>query len=203
MMWTVPPLWKGETVFIIAGGPSVARQNVESLRGRRVIVINSSWQAAPWAEFLFFGDRRWFAENEKRLAGFAGAIVTCAPNTFGPRVRRLRKMTPPPGLSQDPTAVVMGRTSLHAAMNFAAHLGVERMVLLGVDMQAEGDRSHHHAPHPWPQKPGCWDQQMHTLRSIVEPLKARGIEVWNTSDVSQLEWWPRESLDACLSRFPA
>ncbi len=92
----------------------------------------------------------------------------------------------------------MGRTSLHAAMNFAVHLGASRLVLLGADMQPDGERTHHHAPHPWPQKPGCWDTQMTALRQTVEPLAQMGIEVINTSPVSRIDWWPKASLDECL-----
>lgn len=198
MTWTVPPLWKGETAFIIASGPSVAQQNVSALEGRKVIAINSSWQAAPFAQYCFFGDRRWWAENEKALEAYKGQLVTCAPNAFGQRLKKIEKKSAPPGVWPEPNGVVMGRTSLQAAMNFAVHLGVSRIVLLGADMQADGERTHHHAPHPWPQKPGCWDQQMKTLVQTVEPLQALGVEVLNTSPVSRLPWWPKVSLDECL-----
>ena len=45
-----------QTVFIVAGGASVLEHDLEALRGRRVIVINSSVHAVPFADYLYFGD---------------------------------------------------------------------------------------------------------------------------------------------------
>ena len=56
--WSVPREWPGETAFIVGGGPSVLGQDLDALRGRRVIVINSSVYAVPGADFLFFDDHR-------------------------------------------------------------------------------------------------------------------------------------------------
>ena len=76
--WPVPREWEGETVFIVGGGPSVLGVDLEVLRGRRVIVINSSVYAVPWADFLYFGDWRWWnePENQAAVASFAGRVVT-------------------------------------------------------------------------------------------------------------------------------
>jgi hypothetical protein len=41
-VWTVPRDWAGETVVILAGGPSVLDQDLSLLKGRRVIAINSA-----------------------------------------------------------------------------------------------------------------------------------------------------------------
>ena len=76
--WSVPREWPGETVFIVGGGPSVLGQDLNALRGRRVIAINSSVHAVPWADILYFADWRWWYEPENRAAAtsFAGRVVT-------------------------------------------------------------------------------------------------------------------------------
>lgn len=76
-IWTPEPLFRGETVFCLACGPSLTQETVEKLRGRRVIAVNSSVYMAPWADVLFFTDAGWFeAYNEdapkKRNPDFAG-----------------------------------------------------------------------------------------------------------------------------------
>ena len=75
--WSVPREWPRQTAFIVCGGPSVLGQNLELLRGRNVIVINSSVYAVPWADYLYFGDWRWWNEDENRaaVARFAAASV--------------------------------------------------------------------------------------------------------------------------------
>lgn len=203
--WHVAPEWAGETAFIVAGGTSVLDQDLSLLRGRRVIVINSSYEAAPFADFLFFGDASWWDTHCRRpaLAAFAGRIVTVSVRCAGPRLLRLRRQVPPPGLSLDRSCAVSERTSLQGAINLAIHLGVKRIVLLGADMRrADDGRSHHHAPHPRPNKPGnrTWDIQMGQLRLAVEPLRQLGIEVVNTSPITRIDWWPRAELAACLTQ---
>jgi hypothetical protein len=203
--WRVAPEWAGETAFIVAGGTSVLGQDLSRLRGRRVIVVNSSYEAVPFADFLFFGDASWWETHYRReaLAVFAGRVVTVSVRAVGERLLRLRRRVPPPGLSLDPSCVVSERTSLQGAINLAVHLGAKRIVLLGADMcRARDGRSHHHSPHPRPNKPGnrTWDIQMTQLRLIAAPLRTLGIEVINTSPISRIDWWPRAELAGCLSQ---
>lgn len=183
--WTVPQQWPGECVFIIGGGPSVLGQDLEVLRGRRVIVINSSVYAAPWADMLYFGDWRWWNEDENRAAvdSFAGRVVTTTRLVRGdPKVLVCRK-TNPPGLALAPNSLMQKMTSLTAATNLAAHL-VGRggtIVWLGADGKIAADRTHHHKPHRWPHKPGAYDKQLADLKTIVPSLQAMGIAAFNAS----------------------
>lgn len=198
--WTCPKLWPGETAFIVAGGPSVADLDLRALDGRRVIAVNSSVCAVMAAEFLYFGDARWWEANRDRIGGYAGTIVSTARSVISPRVKRMRKIKLPPGLALDPSSLVMQRTSLSGAINLAVHLGATQVVLLGADMQAAPDgRTHHHAPHRWPQRPGCWDEQLGELRFMVEPLRRLGVEVINCSAASRIDFWPKASFVSFLN----
>src|SRR5262252_9262135 len=100
--WNVPHEWPAQTAFIVAGGPSVLQQDLELLRGRNVIAINSSVYAVPWAQFLYFGDYRWLAEPENRdaVAKFAGRTVTTSRLARDPKILLCRKGDPP-GLSME------------------------------------------------------------------------------------------------------
>jgi hypothetical protein len=200
---TFEPGWNGETVFIVAGGTSVLNQNLNLLYGRKVIAVNSSYEAVPWAAACFFADSRWWNVHKHKpaLAGFQGLLVTCALHAKGDRLLRVRRVMPPPGYTDDRSAVVANRTSLQGAMNLAGHLGARRLVLLGADMRRGDDgRTHHHAAHQWPNKTGnrTWDIQMQQLSLMVEPLKERGIEVVNCSPISRLPWWPTRTLESIV-----
>src|SRR6266404_2056010 len=74
--WTVTPEWQGETAFLICGGPSVLDQNIDLLRGRKVMVVNSSCYRIPWADILFFGDERWGREYSEAVDAFRGRVVS-------------------------------------------------------------------------------------------------------------------------------
>jgi hypothetical protein len=183
--WSVPLEWPGETAWVIAGGPSVLGQDLDVLRGRRVIVINSSVYAVPWADILFFGDWRWHNEPENRaaVAAFPGRVVTTSRMVADRKLLICRK-TKPPGLALERNSLMQRRTSLTAATNLAAHLigSGGTIIWLGADGRLAADgRTHHHKPHRWPHKPGCYDQQKADLVTIMPSLKAMGIAGYNAS----------------------
>ncbi len=192
-LWSVSPEWRGETAFIVAGGPSVAEQNVELLRGRRVIVINSTWRRVPFADYLFYGDPRWWDEYGRDvLAEFRGQIVSVDPRDNHRVLRLQKKLADVSGLSDDPTSVMMTRTSTAGAINMAVHLGCSDIVSLGVDNGPSADgRTHHHAPHPWNQRISCWDVQAREFEIVAASLKERGIPLINASPGTKLDYlWP-------------
>jgi hypothetical protein len=200
-IWFVPPAWSGQTCFIIGGGVSAETQPIERLAGRRTIALNSSYLRASFAEFLLFGDSRWYEEHHGRreFQAFAGQVVSCAIKEFDdPRIWRLRRLRA--GLAQERDTVLMRRTVMAAGMNLAAHLGVARIVALGLDGGPAPDgRTHHHEPHPWPVNASNWAEQRADLASLVEPLAERGIAVVNASPGTALDLWPVTSLQRELS----
>jgi hypothetical protein len=199
--WNVAPDWAGETVFIVGGGVSAETQPTERLRGRKVIALNSSYLRVPFADVLLFGDSRWWRvhKDKPEFQAFAGRIVTCSPHVDEARIWRLRRRNPP-GLAAERDLVVLRRTVMTAGINLAVHLGAAAIVTLGLDGRADpaSGRAHHHEPHPWPQKPGCWAEQREDLASLVEPLAERGIGLRNASPGSALELWPVYQLEQCL-----
>lgn len=200
MFWTCEPLWAGQQVFIIGGGPSVDSQRVEQLKGRRVIVVNSSVHKFPWADILFFGDARWYKtipENRAAADAFSGLVVTNA-NIRCENIKRMVRVRPP--LASDRTSLAIQKTSLTAAINLAVHLGAGRIVLLGADGRKGSDgRTHHHQPHKWPVRKGCWDEHRQELATLVEPLKKLGIPVINASPGSAWDLWPVTTLIEVLN----
>jgi hypothetical protein len=207
--WSVPHEWPGETAFIVGGGPSVLGHDLETLRGRRVIVINSSIHAAPWADVLYFGDWRWWNESENRaaVAAFGGRVVTTSQMVSGdPKVLVCRKIKPP-GLATARDSLMQKWTSLTAATNLAAHL-VGRggtIVWLGADGKAAPDgRTWHHKPHRWPPKPERYDRHRADIATMVGPLRGMGITLLNASPSSAYaDLWPVVDLQEVLSERQA
>lgn len=199
MSWACEREWEG-AAFVIAGGPSVKQQNLELLRGRKVIVINSSVHVVPWADMLFFGDSRWWAEAENRKAveAFKGIAVTTA-NITKPGRAKIMGKAPATGLALDKQKAAMRRTSLTGAINLAFHRGANMIVLLGADGKALNGVSHHHKPHRWPPRKGCWDEQKKDLVALVKPLQDKGITVLNASPGSAWTMWPVMSLVEALT----
>jgi hypothetical protein len=200
--WSVPRDWPGECCFIIAGGPSVLEHDLEQLRGRRVMVINSSAHAAPWADILYFGDWRWWNEepNKAAVASFGGRVVTTCQIVSDPKVLLCRKGKPP-GLSQDPTCLTQKWTSLTAATNLGAHL-VGRggtIVWLGADGKAAADgRVWHHKPHRWGPHPARYDRHRADIATMVTPLQAMGVTLLIAGPSAYADLWPVVGLQDVL-----
>jgi hypothetical protein len=198
--WIVPCEWPGEVAYIVGGGPSVLTQDLMRLRGQRVIVINSSVYAVPWADILFFGDWRWWNVNQAAVANFKGRVVTTTKIRTDPKVKVCKKAHPP-GLAMQRDSLMQLWTSLTAATNLAAHL-VGRggaIIWLGADGKIAPDRTHHHKPHPWPHKPGAYEKQYRDLITIVPSLWQMGVAAFNASpDTAWVDLLPLIKLEDVL-----
>lgn len=202
--------WIGETCFIIGGGPSVATQPIERLRWRKVIVINSSFERAPWADVLIFHDDRWWKlYKDEVCATFGGEIYTTW-SIMHPRVKRLRNCRPPRReknspilLSADPGAIPMRRTTVTGALNIACLKGASRIVCLGLDGKPgpNGERNHYRVPYPnkWGHRPNTWERHQADVAPLVPQIAALGIDVVNASPGSAWTLWPVTTLEEALA----
>jgi hypothetical protein len=197
--WTVPRDWQGQSCVIVCGGPSLSGFDFDRLRGRNIIAINSSFRAVPFAQYLVFGDGRWWMWNRPDAVNkFGGTRICLAIEINDVAVKKLRKAKPP-GLSHNPEEATMQRTSTTAAINVALHLGVSEIILAGLDLKAAPDgKTHHHEPHAERSREGCWDQHLVELEGTVLPLKAAGISVVNASLESRAPFWPKRRLEDIL-----
>ncbi|RWF52057.1 MAG: hypothetical protein EOS50_26115 [Mesorhizobium sp.] len=203
MLWSVPRDWPGETVFVLASGPSVKQLDLSLLKGRRVIAVKSSWLHWPAADVLFFADGRWWTEKRLRPSAdaFAGLIVTTAMEIGDPRVKRIKKIIPT-HLSANPGEVALARTSTTGAINLAIHFGAKRIVLLGVDAKlgANGQRHSHGLTWPWPKggQPQAFADQLAEYRAIAPSAVKMGVEIVNANPDSAVQVWPRLKFEDCL-----
>ncbi|HKJ75234.1 MAG TPA: hypothetical protein VKA19_14055 [Alphaproteobacteria bacterium] len=191
----VPRLWPGETICIIASGPSACRDDAEFVRGKcRVIVVNTSYRLAPWADLLYACDAKWWWAYEPQFQGLTVSQDARAPES----VLRVPSINEP-GLSLDPMVIHQGGNSGYQALNLAVLLGVRRILLLGYDMQG-GD--HWHGAHP----PGLvsltdkatarWRENFGTT---LPDLERANVEVVNCSRQTALTCFPRMSFEDALA----
>lgn len=198
--WSIAPEWKNERAFLVCGGPSVASQDIDALRGRRVMVVNSSCYRVPFADILFYGDERWELENRSAVKTFPGRVIS---STYGDQhcnyiefLRRPRPADTPPGLSLDPSQAWLRHTSVRGAINVLCHLGVSEIVTVGLDGGPdEAGRTHHHSPHPWGLNKDIWALQREELSHVATDLAARGVKLLNASPGSHIPFWPIVNLE--------
>ncbi len=207
--WSVPKMWAGQTVVILAGGPSLDLEQVRlvglaRLRGRiRVIAVDDAYIPAFWADLLYGCDWRWWKKHCGAI-GFPGIKATLSNSLKHlddyPDIQLLEN-TGTEGFEPQPTGLRTGRNGGYQAINLTAHTAPKRIVLLGFDMKADADgRTHWFGKHEdWELKPTILTNVMRpAFDGLVAPLKELGIEVVNATPGSALEAFPRVKLEAVL-----
>lgn len=187
--WSIPRLWDGQTVAILASGPSMSQAVADQCRGIPTIAINTTFRLAPWADMLYAADEDWWKLNPGARE-FAGLKVTCM-DVRGVLVLRNAGRV---GYSDDVDCVHSLGNSGAQAIQIAAKAGAKRILLCGFDMHG----GHWHGKHPQglrnaePEALANWCLMMEPL---AKEMTARGIEVINCTPGSALTCFPMGSLD--------
>lgn len=194
-------LWPGETFVCIGSGPSLTQADVDACRGRaRVIAIKNAVEMAPWADVLYGagddgGGNTWWKREGPTLT-FPGLRYTLDPQAR--QWASVLKLHGERGLSPNRGGLAGGGHSGYQALGLCVHLGAAKIVLLGYDLQKTGGQDHYFGPHPHGRTPP-FALFLHHFPSIVEPLKAAGVEVINASAETALTIFPRMPIAEALA----
>lgn len=197
--WSVPVgAWRGQPAFILGGGPSLRGFDVNRLRGRgRVIAVNDAGLVlAPWADVLFYADRRWLDWNHADLALFRGRYIISRRRPHLPILQDVLTIgyAPSVPLSRDPERVG-GYCGGGNALNLAYLFGADPIVLLGFDMRP-GNWHDRHQAGPLPNQHA--DKFIPALNRMSIELAAEGRTVLNASHGSELRCFPIIEIEAFL-----
>lgn len=153
--WEVPRDWEGETVAVLASGPSMSAEVADAVRGRcRVIAVSNQAipnkrsdgtlvpALAPWADMLYAADVKWWNHYAPVALAFAGQKVTIRNLLPFPEVLSLEQSNRAP-FDPRPTHLVSGGSSGYQAVHIAAQRGARRILLCGFDMKPAADGTRH------------------------------------------------------------
>lgn len=194
------PDWRGETVVIVASGPSAKEADFGLIKDHKVLVINEGWRLYPSAHMLYGCDRAWW-ELHGGLKAFKGIKVTqdkIAARHYGLSLITVR--TAHEILTEKPGVVGHGGNGGFQGLNLAIQCGARRIVLVGFDMTVEGG-VHWHGKHggrlnnPTAALTRRWRER---LDAIAPSLSAMGVEVINASSVSALTAYRKSTLADAL-----
>jgi hypothetical protein len=212
--------WAGETVFCIASGPSLTKEQVEATKGKRLIVVNDNYLIAPWADLLYFADLKWWkwhteglqkswswakfqaSEVKKALAEFKGQKVSIENgkgNTVEAKDVFIIGNHGHDKLSEKPDGVNTGSNSGYQAINIAVLAGAKRIVLLGYDMRYQQKMTHSHNGHPQKMPEATYLGFASRFRSMKPQLEKLGVEVLNATPKSAIDAFPKVELQSILS----
>lgn len=192
--------WAGQTVAILASGPSLASESLDALRGLPVIAINDSWRKYPDAEILYACDPPWWKHHGgvpefmgERWSQHRGAASWPAEaQAMGITVIR---SAPHAGVSVDPSVIHTGANSGFQALNLAILAGASRILLLGYDMQESGGRAHWFGDHPGKLKRSSpYALFRKSFDDAADQIAGLGVEVINCTRETSLTCFPRVAL---------
>jgi hypothetical protein len=193
--------WEGETVVVAASGPSLTREDLEYVKARaRVIVINATFQLAPWADVLYAADFPfWEAYLTKIRATFRGelwSVSEMARDKFGTYWIRHGSDA---GFNPEPDTINGGGNSGYQGIHLAATFGATRILLLGFDMQLTGGREHWHGKHVagLPNGRG-FPHWMKALDILYQDLKGLGVEMVNCTRKTAWRTAPQKTIEEAL-----
>lgn len=200
--------WAGFAVAILASGPSMTKEDAALVRRwrfhalrRRVIVVNTTYQLAPWADLLYASDRRWWEYHHASvLMDFAGERWTCDSKYERPfEGMNTIPLVRGEGLSKKPGMILGGGNSGYQAIALAHHFGAKRIVLLGFDMQRTGGQEHWHGEHPRPlRQNNMYRGWLPKFPALARDLEAAGVEVVNCSRETAISCFARAALEDVL-----
>src|SRR3989304_3240828 len=178
MKYNIPKIWENKTCYIIGGGWSLKGFDVSILQGKNIIAVNNAFKLADFISFCWFGDLQWYGWNENDILSrllkpsFPIPFVSCHPRFDNHKQVYHVSRTGGCGISTKENKVYWNYCSGFSAINFAYHLGVKTIILLGFDMKLNPTSPFHNNYHEEHQvKPRkVYDPYISYLRS-AEPIK--------------------------------
>lgn len=201
MGYRVPKMWVGETVAVLASGPSMSQEVADRVKaaGIRAVTVNDTYRLAPWADMLYAADCRWWEANPEAATEFGGIKLVGQSGVTSPGVQVMMR-SGTTGFDPDPRFVRTGGNSGYAAVHVAIHAGASRILLCGFDMHG----THWFGPHTKRTPAGRMLSNPHessfaTWRERFSALNNRGAEIINCTPGSKLRAFPMMTLDQALA----
>lgn len=229
--WKIPKMWKDGEAWIIGGGLSMPRQfgvpegvieevttkqdpitlysdYLKPIHDKNVIGVNIAFMLGDWISVLYFCDSGFFRNYKDDILAFKNIKATCVNHL--PRqainsgeLRNIKRMKRDMryGLSPKADTICWNYNSGGAAIDFAAHAGVKRILLLGFDMTAVENKTHWHSGFPTykkPTVPGSFRRFLRSFPSIAADAKRNRIEILNISPESKIKEFPKVKLEEVL-----
>lgn len=196
------PDWSGQAAVIVASGASATVEAIAQLRGRvRVIVVNTSYQLAPWADVLYACDLKWWDwhQGAPEFAGLKVCHEKKAAERYGLNRVDLLGSEDQSKLSHVSGVLGRGGNSGYHAFNLALQFGARRIGLLGLDFCGR----RWHGPHPNGREQAADTLERWRVRfdAAAGEAKAMGADVVNLSPVSALTDYPKLSIEDALKRW--
>lgn len=190
-------LHKGKRLFILASGPSLTQQDLTPLNRRIVMGLNRSFLAFPDTHYHCVMDQRLF-ELYSDMLKKTRYLFTLENRPWGIPIKLLGSE----GFSLDlEEGIYSGYTIAFFALQVARYMGFCEIFFLGLDLKHRKEDTHffgfdfHSRNHEQTEFP----RMNKMLCKAAKEMDESGIKVYNCSQESDLECFPKISFKAAIS----
>lgn len=199
--WKIPPIWYGETVVILATGPSLTKEDCEYIERHRnslrVIAVSDAYKLYPRADLLYSCDADWWVVHEG-VPTFTKRKVSMEPVLDYKDVLFV-KNDGVDGLGEAPGYIRNGRNSTYQAMGVAIQTGAKRIVFLGLDLGEDNGKTHFFGDHPKKiNKKSDYGLFASKFKAVAKQIEDMGIEVINCSRKTSLGCFKQKPLEEII-----
>lgn len=186
--------WRGESVCIVASGPSLTECDVAYARRKcdRVMTINESWRMCLDADVCYGADSAWWVNRGPSAEQFRGERWTQDAQWRVAKPDGLKTFKSRPGITIAPRGsdfVYTGHNSSFQALGMAVAWGAEYIVFLGLDLSiAPSGANHWHGDHlePLVNTRSSYPTFRNAFDKAAPVLKDMGVTVVNASRRTEL-----------------
>lgn len=189
------------SAVLIASGPSVTQDQLDNVRewqeggGGIVMVINRSFEAAPWADYLFTIDGKFLRLYESKIRDFKGTVITHQLTSYKPDFVKIVKATR------------TGNSGSAGIEVLIRNFRVQNLALVGCDAKHGDDgRKHHHSDYPQGDSPANTCSNASNIHEFKEAFMraikgSGGARIVNCSPDSALRFMEKLPIDQALESF--
>lgn len=196
---------KNFTKYIcIASGPSLTKEDVEYIRVNRtdhaVMVVNDNYKLAPWAEFLYACDGKWwdvYVQDVK--AKFKGECWTQEVEHSKKYDLNYIQGLHTSGLGKN-GRIHYGSNSGYQAVNLCYLFGAKEIMLIGYDMKVDKNKKQHwFGAHPGSLNANSpYDSFARNFNGLACDLEKEKIKVINCTRDTALNCFKKQKLEEYL-----
>lgn len=205
-----PPFWDDATAFLLGGGPSLTGFDFNRLLGLgHICAVNQAMFGSP-CECGVTVDHSFVRNRVDQLRDFAKhkPLYLCLGNEWWksdlPEIEGAIYLQScgNAGISRNPRLLNKGATSGYLALGVAVAKRAREIVLLGYDYKTIGGAHHYHNTYPWHHNANdqSWSIWARRYGAASVDCRNMGIKVFNASLESELECFPKISLEDALRR---
>ena len=197
----LPELFAGQRSYVIGGGPSVSRTNIELLKGKCVVGTNDAFKYFPWIPVTYWMDNSWYNWNKAEVHKFEGLKVTTCSNARDAHGIFIYQHGDRNAFDTRPDRLSRGASAGFGAAALCYKLGSREIILVGFDMQVEvdedGNESHnYHSNHKRDVPANIYkNQHMKSFAWLAGAQEKLGVKVINCTPGSTMDYFPIEPLE--------